>query len=289
VTHAVITKYRGDPRHALSRDNGDSHRGDPGDNLRDDSGDAPSTSASEGQGDDSTMLAPRGIDARPRFAIWPGLKRALKKVRNYIVHRTAVSLLALSILQLDGMALVQQGFRMESGSSGNLAACSLTTAYALIATAIGMLGTASALAGIFFNIPALSAAIGLVATVALVIIPKIRSELEAYERCRGPSERCRLDLNINTLGQAAMLVALGAWTIALVLQVLALTHFGTLFLAWLGALELGTSEVLKWGGVASNVAAAGVLVGLTSTVIAYQACRDSEDRPSRPGEPAPIG
>ena len=225
------------------------------------------------------------VCARP--APWPAVRRRIARAadRGRRAARTVVWLATLPV-HLLALARLRRALLMEQSSSQ----CSLAAAFAYIAAAIAMLGSASALAALFFNIPALTAAIGLVLWVSWVMIPQIRAELEAYVRCRGPSERCRLDLNVNTLGQAAMLTAVGAWFAALVLQLLALTHFGTIFLIWLGILELATSEVLKWGGVASNIAAAAVLAALTTMVLAYKACRDAEESPVPPiSEPAPIG
>jgi hypothetical protein len=209
-----------------------------------------------------------------------GIARASRRALG-----TARSLIALHIHLL---VLTRRQRDVLLGQSSS--PCSLTAALAYIATAIAMLGSASALAAIFFNIPALIAAIGLVAWVSQVLIPQIRAELEAYVLCRGPSERCRMDLNINTLGQAAMLTAVAAWGAALLLQIIALSYFGSLFLAWLGLLVLATSETLKWGGVVSNIAAAAVLAALTTTVLAYKTCRDAEQAPVPPiAEPSPAG
>lgn len=154
--------------------------------------------------------------------------------------------------------------------------CSLTGAYALVSAAIAMLGTASAAAAIFFNIPGLAVAIALVTTVSFVMIPKILAAIDSYDACKGPSEHCRLDRSITTLGQAAMLIAVAGWTLALGLQILALFEFGSIFLAWLGAISLGTSAVLQYGGVASNLAAAGVLVGFLTELAVYESCRNHE-------------
>jgi hypothetical protein len=225
-------------------------------------------------------LEPPSVVTRPLNAIRRAVRRAGCAVRR--MSRAVQVLTCVALVQVPVVAALLWDLGPAESTGGQ---CSLALAYGLITAAIAALGIASALAAIFFNIPALIAAIGLVLTVSFVLIPQIRAAIESYDRCKGPSKSCRLDLSVNTLGQAAMLTAVAAWIVALALQILAVFHFGTVFLAWLGALELGTSEVLKWGGVVSNIAAVGVLIGLLTMVAVYEACRNRESDPG----PIPEG
>jgi len=162
--------------------------------------------------------------------------------------------------------------------------CSLTKAYSLIAAAIAALGAAAAAAFVFFNVPGLVAAIALVAGVAFGLIPAIRAELEAYEQCRGPSDRCRMSSNIDLLGQAAGFVGILSFTIALASQSAAILALVSFFGAWAAPALIAAGEVAKWSGIASCMAGAGILVGLAAQLASYQSCRDEEDR----GRP-PVG
>jgi hypothetical protein len=166
--------------------------------------------------------------------------------------------------------------------------CSLATAYALIATAITALGAAIALAAIFFNVPGLAVAIGLVLTVSLYLIPRIRDELTAYEQCRGPSTRCSMASNINLLGQAAALISVIAWGAALVGYIACLVASASFFFAWLCGVLVPLAEVLKWSGIVANGAAIAILVGLVTNVANYKSCRDNEDSSGGNGG-GPIG
>jgi hypothetical protein len=244
----------------------------------------PMATGAQGSAERCAEPADAGVSGPPGTVF--GSRGTVRLVRARVLGalRSARNLACVALVQVPVIAALLWRIVPAESTGGQ---CTLTSAYVLITTAIAMLATASALAAIFFNIPGLAVAIGLVTTVSFVLIPQIKAAIESYDRCRGPSRECRVDLSINTLGQAAMLTAVVAWTAALVLQVLALFHFGIVFLAWLGALELGASEVLKWGGVASNAAAAGVLVGLLTMVAVYEACRNREGAPT-PG-PVPEG
>jgi hypothetical protein len=165
--------------------------------------------------------------------------------------------------------------------------CNLAKVYVLIASAIAMLAAAIAAASIFFNVPGLIVAIALALAVSgipgtnLGIIAQIRLGLLEYDQCRGPSERCRIGPNIDLLGQAASLLSVVAWTIALVLQISALGFITSFFLSWLGVSLAAAGEALKWSGIVGAGAAAAVLIGLLTQVRNYEACRDAEGR----GEP----
>jgi hypothetical protein len=201
------------------------------------------------------------------------------------VSAGAAAGLALLVAPTAGLSVWLRLLLLEVGST-----CSLATAYALLATAIGLLATAVAAAAIFFNIPGLAVAIAATATVSFVLVPRIRAEIEGYDRCMGPTDRCRLDYTINALGQVAMLLSIGAWTIALGLQILAALHLASFFLAWLGTIELLSGEALKWSGIAANGAAAAALVGFTTNLVQWQRCHEEQHKRPAAQEPTmPIG
>jgi hypothetical protein len=170
--------------------------------------------------------------------------------------------------------------------------CNLQTAYTLIAVAIGMLAAAVAAASIFFNVPGLAVAVGLVLAVSgipgteLGLIPQIRKAIRKYQDCRGPDSRCTLNHSIDLLGQAASTVSVFAWLGALALQITALAFFTSVILSWLGVAPLAAGEALKWAGIAGAVACSIILVGLVTQLRAYEACRDATI-PSE-GERSPI-
>lgn len=166
--------------------------------------------------------------------------------------------------------------------------CSPTRAYALIAAAIAALGAAVALAAIFFNPPALAAAIALILTVTLGLIPAINAALRSYEACRGAATSCNIGLSVNILGQAAAMIGIGSFAAALALQLVATGLLGSFFASWAAGALIAAGEALKWGGIAGLVAGIGILLGLATQLAAYVSCRDTEDR-ARPPEPGSSG
>jgi hypothetical protein len=216
---------------------------------------------------------------RPVVADWQDTARRSIPVVRHAVRlalaplRTAFTR-ATAVIRIGSLAPIAWSLARAGPTN---ARCSLAGAYALVIAAIVMLGTASALAAIAFtNPPLLAAAIALVLTVSFVLIPQIKSAVQSYDRCMGPSEDCRIDTSDKTLGQAGELIAVAAWTVALALQIIGLFELGSIFLAWLGLATLGTSAFLQWGGVISNSAAAVVLVGFLTNLASYESCRNHE-------------
>ena len=163
--------------------------------------------------------------------------------------------------------------------------CSLTKTYALIAAAIAMLGAAMALAYFFLNWVVLLVAIGLAASVDYVMIPEILSSIRAYAICRGPSQRCSIDLTISTLGQAAALISITSWVVAVALEISAIAAFLSFFFSWLGIPMAATAAALRITGIVGAGACIGVLLGVLTNVRNYEACRDTEKNGGGP----PIG
>jgi hypothetical protein len=154
--------------------------------------------------------------------------------------------------------------------------CSLTKPYALIAAAIAMLCGAAALGYFFLNWISLLVAVGLVSTVSFVMIPEIHSSINDYVACRGPSQRCSIAPVINNLGIAAELISIVSWTVAAALEIPAIAALASFFFAWIGVALEAVAAGLRLTGIASALAASGILVGVLSNLVAYKACRDSE-------------
>lgn len=172
-------------------------------------------------------------------------------------------------------------------------ACSLAKAYVLISTAIVMLGTAIALAWIFFNVPGLAAAIVLVIAVIGIIgtdygmIDQIRIAIREYVTCMGPSTQCKEAPSIDLLGKVPMVIGVLAWIAALAIQISALAFLASFFASWLGVPTALVGEVLKISGTLVVAAGAVMLTGLLVLVRNYEACRDKEVA-GRPGPGGPI-
>lgn len=164
--------------------------------------------------------------------------------------------------------------------------CSTTKTYILISSAVTMLGTAVALAYIFLNWVGLIFAIGLAATVSFVMIPQIRHAIREYSDCRGPSQGCDVSSSINSLGQAAALVSIVSWTIAVALEIPALAALASIFFSWIGATLAAVAAGLRLTGAIGAAACAAVLVGVATNFASYVACRDSE---APGGGGGPIG
>jgi hypothetical protein len=166
--------------------------------------------------------------------------------------------------------------------------CSLTKAYALITSAIAMLAAAIALAVIFFNIPGLIAAIGLVIAVTgipftdLGMVAQIRIALREYVTCVGPSDRCPIAPSIDVLGTVPMIIGVGSWSMALVLQISGAGFLASWILAWVGLPLIAAGEALKIAGSLLVAAGAVMLAGLLTQVRTYEVCRNSETPPVGP-------
>ena len=154
--------------------------------------------------------------------------------------------------------------------------CSLTKTYVLISIAVAMLAAAVVLALFFLNWVALLAAIALAATVSFAMIPAIRSSIRDYVTCRGPSQRCSISSAIDTLSQAAVLLSIVSWTVAVALEIPAVAALASFFLAWIGVSLAALAVPLRLNGIAGAAACAVVLIGVATNVASYAACRDSE-------------
>jgi hypothetical protein len=151
--------------------------------------------------------------------------------------------------------------------------CSLSGVYAYIALAIAALVLALVFAALWVTAIWLFAAAALVATVAYVLIPKIKSELQAYVACRGPS-KCSISISINTLGQAAAALSVVSFIVAAALQLTALALIASWFLSWLGlSIEVAVAILVRSGMFACAITAL-ILLGVLTNAIAFKNCMD---------------
>ena len=153
--------------------------------------------------------------------------------------------------------------------------CSLNAVYAWIFGAIGALAAAMALAYFLLNIPALIAAIALVSAVAFYMIPQLRSALNAYATCRGPIRDCSIGQAINTLGQAAAIVSVVAYVLALGFEIAAIAAFLSWFLGWLGGILTLTALGMVIAGNWASLATIFLLLGVLTDAIVFKNCCDS--------------
>jgi len=168
--------------------------------------------------------------------------------------------------------------------------CSLNKVAALIASAIAALLAAIALAYLWITALPLFAAAALVASVAFYFIPAIKQALLDYVACRGPSDKCRISLTIDTLGQAAATLSAVSFAIAAAMQVAALVFLFSWFLAWIGVGMMVAVLFLVKAGIFSCAITALILLGVLSNAWAYKKCMDQQ-QPFNPERPpvSPIG
>lgn len=154
--------------------------------------------------------------------------------------------------------------------------CSLSTVQGLIAAAIAALLAAIALAYFWVTALPLFAAAALVASVAFYFIPAIKKALLDYVACRGRSDKCRISLTIDTLGQAAATLSVISFALAAVMQVAALAFLYSWFLAWLGVSTMAAVLILVKAGIFACAITALLLLGVLSNAWAYKKCMDAQ-------------
>jgi hypothetical protein len=159
--------------------------------------------------------------------------------------------------------------------------CSLTKFYTLLGVAIALLVVAIVMGIFFVNIPGLIIAIASVVGVT-ILIPILKAELEAYEKCRGQSLSCHIAPAIDWLGLAASVLSVISFTIALLLVTNASTLLSNFFTAWLGLALQGAAQAVALAGVAGCAAALGYLGMLYQSLSDYVTCKDKEDAGSGP-------
>jgi hypothetical protein len=154
--------------------------------------------------------------------------------------------------------------------------CSLSKVAGLISAAIAALVAAIVLAYLWVAALPLFAAAALVASVAFYFIPEIKKALLAYVACRGPSERCRINLTIDTLGQAAATLSVVSFAIAAVMQVAALAFLYSWLLSWLGVSTMAAVQLLVSAGQVACAVTAFLLLGVLTNAWSFAKCMDDQ-------------
>ena len=154
--------------------------------------------------------------------------------------------------------------------------CSLSKVYGLIAAAIAALSAAIVLSWLWVTALPLFAAAALVASVAVYFIPAIKSALLEYAACRGPSDRCRISLTIDTLGQAAAALSAVAFAVAAVMQISALAFLYSWVLSAIGVGIMSAVAIMVQAGQLSCAITALLLLGVLSNAWSYKKCMDDQ-------------
>jgi len=163
--------------------------------------------------------------------------------------------------------------------------CSLNTFAALIAAAVAALLAAIILAYLWITAFPLFAAAALVASVTFYFIPAIKKALDDYVKCRGPSDKCRIALTVDTLGQAASTLSFVSFALAGAMQIAALAFLFTWLLAWIGVGIMAAVLILVKAGMFSCAITVLILLGVAADAWAYKKCLDQGNPfdPDRPG------
>lgn len=159
--------------------------------------------------------------------------------------------------------------------------CSLNKVAGLIAAAIAALVAAIALSALWITALPLFGAAALVASVAFYFIPAIKQAILDYVACRGPSDKCRISLALDNLGQAAAVLSVVSFAVAATMQIAALAFLYSWFLSWLGIGMMVAVALLVKTGQYSCAITVLILLGVLSNIWAYKKCLD-EQQPSGP-------
>lgn len=154
--------------------------------------------------------------------------------------------------------------------------CSLSSVAGWAAAALTTLTSAVVLAWLWVSAVPLFAAAALVATVSLVLIPKMKQALLDYQKCRGNSAKCSLKLGIDNLGMAAAALSAVSFAIAGAMQVAALALIFTWFFAAIGVGMSAAVLLLVKSGTFGCAIAALIIIGVLSNAWAYKKCMDEQ-------------
>lgn len=150
--------------------------------------------------------------------------------------------------------------------------CSLNTFVALISAAIACLVGAVALAAFWGTALPLFGAAALVASVSYYFIPQIKNEILAYVACRGPSKCEPPTVAIDNLGQAAVILGIGSFLAAGLLQLTALAFISSWLFSVIGwGMEFLVAKFVESGVIACG-AVAIILGGILTSVLGYRDC-----------------
>lgn len=150
--------------------------------------------------------------------------------------------------------------------------CSLTAVIALILLAMALLGGAMIIANYWPTVYPLFIAAGMVAVVTLVLIPAIKSALQAFAKCMGESSDCPVSNTINTLGQIAGLISFVAFAVAGALQIAALAFLYSWFLSWLFPSAEAAVATLVYSGIITCGICIALFLGLLTQVFSLKNC-----------------
>lgn len=157
--------------------------------------------------------------------------------------------------------------------------CSLNSVYAWISAAIATLAAAVVAALFFVTAVPLFIAAALVAVVAYVLIPQIKSALQAYGNCRGPVGKCPpISLTIDTLGQAAATLSALTFIYAAVLELGVAAVVGSWIFSWLAPTLQAAVVKLVHGGCYGCAITALILIGVLSNAISFQNCMNQQSK-----------
>jgi hypothetical protein len=157
--------------------------------------------------------------------------------------------------------------------------CSLNKVAGLIAAAIAALIAAIGLSYLWITALPLFGAAALVASVAFYFIPAIKQAILDYVACRGPSDKCRISLALDNLGQAAAILSVVSFAVAATMQIAALAFLYSWFLSWLGVGMMAAVVLLVKAGQYSCAITGLILLGVLSNVWAYKKCMDEQQPP----------
>jgi len=168
--------------------------------------------------------------------------------------------------------------------------CSLSTVVAWISAAIASLVAAIAISYFWVAAVPLFIAAGLVATVSYVFIPAIKNALNAYAKCRGPSDKCQISSTtaINNLGQAAATLSVISFTAAAIMEVGALAFLYSWLLSWLAVPIQAAVAIMVKSGQYSCAATVLILIGVLTNAWSFKSCMDQQGAGIEGGGGGPV-
>jgi len=153
--------------------------------------------------------------------------------------------------------------------------CNLNSVLALIACASALLVAAIVAAYYWPTAAPLFVAAAMVGIVTFVLIPAIKGALFAYAECRGGTSKCSISYSINTLGQAASILSVVAFTVAAILQLTALAFISSVILAFIGVSMEVAVAALVYPGIAACGATIIIFAGVLTNAYSYKRCMDA--------------
>lgn len=153
--------------------------------------------------------------------------------------------------------------------------CTLSKVNGLIWSAIAVLLAAIGAAWLWMTALPLFAAAAMAASVTVFFIPEIRQAIEAYVKCRGPSDWCKVTRISDALGQAAALLGTVAFAAAGALQLVALAAVASVLLSWWGVGMMAAVGIMVAAGTFACALAILWLLYAALAAERYKKCMDS--------------